>query len=90
MSRRERRERGRGLYLAREKALGVGLIRTFAGVPEFDEPGGTMTQVLTDPKHQTPEQTAAQVKRAFRYAVALAVAAGVSKPELVRIVARGR
>lgn len=49
-------------------------------------------QVLTDPKYQTPEQTAAQVKHdaelAFRYAVDLAVAAGVSKPELVRIVGR--
>lgn len=63
-----------------------------------------MTMVLTNPAHElTPEQETAiatdlanrasrkhDAELAFRYAVDLAVAAGVSKGELVRIVARGR
>jgi hypothetical protein len=61
-----------------------------------------MTQVLVDPK-LTPEQETAiatatanralrkhDAELAFRYAVDLAVAAGVSKLELVRIVACGQ
>jgi hypothetical protein len=63
-----------------------------------------MGMVLTDPKHElTPEQEVAiatdlanralrkhDAELAFRYAVDLAMAAGVSKMELVRIVARGQ